>query len=129
MAHLIGVGRARALTRHVLPNLTSQVLVAATTMVGWAILIAASLNFLGFGVHPPSADWGVDLSNGIRYANASWWYATFPGVAIAATILAVNRIGDRIAARLDPRQAERARLAPLETAPVVGAPGLEEAPR
>jgi ABC-type dipeptide/oligopeptide/nickel transport system permease subunit len=125
-ARIVGVGRARILGRHVLPNLTSQVLVSATTMIGWAILIAASLNFLGFGVHPPSADWGVDLSNGIRYVNTAWWYATFLGLAIAATILAVNRLGDRLAARLDPRQAERATLAPLETAPLVTAPGTPD---
>lgn len=114
-SRLVGAGEPRVLARHVLPNLTSQILVSATSMIGWAILIAASLNFLGFGVQPPTPDWGVDLSNGVGYVNVAWWAATFPGLAIAITILAVNYLGDWIAALLDPRQAGTGSTGVLES--------------
>ncbi len=112
-ARVIGSSEPRTLRRQVLPNLVSEVLVSATSMVGWAILIAASLNFLGFGVQPPSPDWGADLSTAVQYVNTAWWLATFPGLAIAVTILAVNAFGDRLRDWLDPRRGRSpARVAP-----------------
>ncbi|HTW97662.1 MAG TPA: ABC transporter permease, partial [Acidimicrobiales bacterium] len=115
-ARVVGSSEVRTLRRQVLPNLVGDVLVSATSMVGWAILIAASLNFLGFGVQPPGADWGADLSTAVQYLNTAWWTATFPGLAIAVTILAVNAFGDSLAEWLDPRteQSRGMRLVDIE---------------
>lgn len=113
---VVGAPTPRILSRHVLPNLRGQVLVSATTLIGWAILIAASLNFLGFGVHPPTSDWGSDLSGGIQYVGSAWWIAAFPGIGIALTILAVNQIGEWLATQLDPRR--RLRPVTIEAAPL-----------
>jgi ABC-type dipeptide/oligopeptide/nickel transport system permease subunit len=102
-ARVVGCRTPRVLARHVIPNVRGQLIVAASTSVGWAILVSASLNFLGFGVHPPSADWGADLSNGTAWLGPAWWISAGPGIAITLTILAVNYLGDEIAALLDPR--------------------------
>jgi peptide/nickel transport system permease protein len=102
-ARVIGCRTPRVLVRHVIPNVRGQLIVAASTSIGWAILVSASLNFLGFGVHPPSADWGADLSNGTAWIGPAWWISAGPGIAITLTILAVNYLGDEVAALLDPR--------------------------
>lgn len=93
---VMGARPARIMGRHILPNLTSQIVVIATSAIGWAILLAATLNFLGFGVRLPTAEWGADLSAGREWLGPAWWISTFPGIAIAVTILAVNFLGDSV---------------------------------
>jgi ABC-type dipeptide/oligopeptide/nickel transport system permease subunit len=93
---VMGARPLRIMGRHILPNLTTQIVVIATSAIGWAILLAATLNFLGFGVKLPTAEWGADLSAGREWLRQAWWISNFPGVAIALTILAVNFLGESV---------------------------------
>lgn len=93
-AKVIGCRRSRIMSRHILPNVISGIVVIATSAIGWAILLAAALNFLGFGVHLPTAEWGADLSHGKDWLGPAWWISTFPGIAITITIFAANYLGD-----------------------------------
>ena len=88
--------------RHILPNVTTQVVVVASSAIGWAILTATTLNFLGFGVRLPTPEWGADLASGKSWLQLAWWTSTFPGLAITLVILASNYLGDHIAAVLEP---------------------------
>src|SRR5579884_195747 len=81
-ARVIGCSPVRLLTRHILSNVWSQVAILATTALGWSIVIAATLNFLGLGVKPPTPEWGADLAAGRQWLNVAWWVSTAPGVAI-----------------------------------------------
>lgn len=102
-AQALGCGSGTILRSHVLPGVVAQIMVVASSAIGWAILTAATLNFLGFGVHLPTAEWGADLSQGREWINVAWWIAAFPGLAITITILASNYLGDHLAALLDAR--------------------------
>jgi peptide/nickel transport system permease protein len=106
-ARVLGSGRLRILTRHILPNLMGPLIVLSTTAIGWGILTGAALNFLGLGVHPPTPEWGRDLADGRNYLVTSWWITTFPGLVIMITILAVNLVGDTLTAVLDPQLRSR----------------------
>ena len=96
-ARVLGASPIRIVALHIAPNLGSQVAVLATASLGWGILIAATLNFLGFGLSPPTADWGIDLEVGRQWLHQAWWLAVAPGVAISLTILATNLLGDIVA--------------------------------
>ncbi|GAA1760202.1 ABC transporter permease [Luedemannella helvata] len=87
-----GIGRLRVLSRHVLPNAAGPVLVLATLELGLALLSVSALSFLGFGTPPPAPEWGSLVAAGRDYLLAAWWMATLPGLVIAATVLAANRI-------------------------------------
>ncbi len=102
-AHVTGVPNRLILYRHILPNVVAPVIVAATLGVGAAILWAAALSFLGLGAQPPTAEWGRMLSDGRQYLRDQWWIATFPGLAIMVTVLAMNMLGDGLRDALDPR--------------------------
>src|SRR5690242_2565967 len=102
-ARVIGANDASILTRHILPNVAAPVIVVATLGVGAAILISATLSFLGLGSQPPTAEWGRMLSEGRQYLREQWWIATFPGLAIMLTVLALNMLGDGLRDALDPR--------------------------
>jgi len=93
---VMGARASRIMGRHILPNVTQQIVVIATSAIGWAMLLAATLNFLGFGVKLPTAEWGADLAAGREWLGPAWWMSTFPGMAIAITILAVNFLGDAV---------------------------------
>ncbi len=93
----------RILSQHVLPHTISAMLVMVTLGVGSAILIGASLSFIGLGVIDDRPDWGFLLSQGRSYLTVAWWFATFPGLAITALVIAVNVLGDALRDRLDPR--------------------------
>ncbi|RCV54595.1 ABC transporter permease [Marinitenerispora sediminis] len=106
----IEAGRALGLTtpailvRHVFPNALAPLLVRASLGMGFAILTAASLSFLGLGVQPPTPEWGVMISEARGYIiTGEWWLATFPGLAIATSILGFNLLGDGLRDVLDPR--------------------------
>ena len=89
--------------RHILPNITSPIIVLATIGVAGAILTASGLSYLGLGAQPPTAEWGAMLSSARSYLRESWWMATFPGVAIMLVVLSLNLFGDGLRDVLDPR--------------------------
>jgi len=102
-AHCIGCSDLRIMTRHILPNALSPVLVAATLGVAGAILTESALSFLGIGVQPPTPSWGNILTSGKDYIEFAWWLSLFPGLAILITVLSYNLLGEGIRDALDPR--------------------------
>lgn len=90
-----GNGRPRILLYHLLPNALPPALVQATLTLGWGILDVAGLSFLGVGITPPTAEWGVLVSDGAQYINSGqWWISVFPGLFILLAVLGFNLIGD-----------------------------------
>jgi ABC-type dipeptide/oligopeptide/nickel transport system permease subunit len=107
-ARAIGAGSTRILAQHVLPNVTAPIIVIASVQLGGAILVQASLSFLGLGPSPPTPTWGGMLSGpGRAYMEESPWLAIFPGLAIAVAVLGFNLLGDGVRDVLDPRLRER----------------------
>jgi peptide/nickel transport system permease protein len=102
-ARVVGATDPSILVRHILPNVVAPIIIVATLGVGSAILVAATLSFLGLGSQPPTPEWGRMLSEGRQYLREQWWIATFPGVAIMLTVLALNLLGDGLRDALDPR--------------------------
>jgi peptide/nickel transport system permease protein len=102
-ARAIGVSRWRIMFRHILPNCLSPIIVQATLDMGYIILAIAGLGFLGLGTQPPTADWGVMVSDGREFFMIQWWISTFSGAAIFLTVLAFNLVGDGIREALDPK--------------------------
>jgi peptide/nickel transport system permease protein len=98
-----GCGDLRVLVRHVLPNVLTPVIVLVTLGIPGAIVAGAALSFLGLGIKPPTPDWGEMLSRGRAFMGTAWWLSTFPGLAIAIVVLAINRFGDGLRDALDPR--------------------------
>jgi peptide/nickel transport system permease protein len=85
----------------ILPNISGPILVEFTVRLGYAIFAIASLSFLGFGIQPPTPDWGEDIANSYQYLAAGYWWETlFPALAIASLVVAINLIGDSIEAVL-----------------------------
>jgi peptide/nickel transport system permease protein len=93
----------RLLLRHVLPNALTPIIVVATLELAFMIIYESALSFLGLGVQPPTPTWGWMLADGRNYIGTAWWLATFPGLAIMLTVLAVNLLGDWLRDTLDPR--------------------------
>jgi peptide/nickel transport system permease protein len=91
-ARAVGTRWHVSLRRHVLPNAAGPVLVLAVLEFGLAILAVSSLSFLGYGAPPPAPEWGSLIAEGRNYIAVSWWLCAMPGFAIAATVLAVNRV-------------------------------------
>jgi len=91
-ARFIGTRWYATLWRHVLPNAAGPVLVLAVLEFGLAILAISSLSFLGYGAPPPAPEWGSLIAEGRNYLATSWWLCALPGLAIAATVLSLNRI-------------------------------------
>jgi peptide/nickel transport system permease protein len=106
-ARALGCSHAKILVRHILPNMIAPVLVYATLAVAGAILAGASLNYLGLGAKPPTAEWGLMLAESRDELRRSWWLAVFPGVAIMLTVIAINAVGDGLRDAFDPRLARR----------------------
>ncbi len=102
-ARAIGASGARIVFRHIGPNVLSATIVFATYELSRMILMEATLSFLGLGVQPPTPTWGGMISEGQKYLTMAWSASVFPGIAIAATILAVNMLGDVLRDALDPR--------------------------
>jgi peptide/nickel transport system permease protein len=99
----IGAGSFRILFAHILPNAMSPIIVRATIGLGFTILVAAVLGFLGVGATPPQPDWGLTISESRNYLPDAWWYATFPGLAILVAVLGFNLLGDGLRDLVDPR--------------------------
>ena len=106
-AVIVGNRPLRIVLRHILPNVFGPIIVLATLDVGWAILNASALSFLGLGVQPPTAEWGLMLNEGRGFLRDAPWMTTAPGLAIATTVLAANLLGDALRDILDPRQRTR----------------------
>ncbi|ONI64027.1 ABC transporter permease [Okibacterium fritillariae] len=102
---LLGNGPFTSLSKDILPNVVSPVVVLATLDVGTAILLLSGLSFLGLGAVPPTPDWGAMVSDGVQNFS-SWWIAAFPGLAILTVVLAFNFLGDALRDALDPRSQE-----------------------
>ena len=93
----------RIISKHVVPNALSPVIVQVTLALAGAILSAAGLSFLGLGAQPPTAEWGSMLNSARPYIREAHWAVTFPGLAIVITVLALNFVGDGLRDALDPR--------------------------
>jgi peptide/nickel transport system permease protein len=106
-AQSLGAGLPRILLRHILPNVASVYIVLATAGIAQAILVEASLSFLGVGVRPPEPSWGSMLLDASRYAVRAPYMAIFPGVAITLAVFGFNLFGDALRDYLDPRLRSR----------------------
>jgi len=98
----VGSGTLRVMFVEVLPNLVAPVIVLATLLVPTAIVFEATLSFLGLGVAPPTPTWGGMLSDSVSFYRVAWWFPLFPGLALLATTLAFNLLGDSVRDALDP---------------------------
>jgi peptide/nickel transport system permease protein len=98
----LGGSDGRIICRHLLPNVLASVIVVATLEVARMMLLESALSFLGLGVRPPTPSWGAMLADGRLYLATAWWLATFPGLAIALTVLSLNVVGDWLRDVLDP---------------------------
>ena len=103
-ARAAGFGHSRIILRHMLPNVMAPYLIMVTAFLGQAILLEASLSFLGLGVQEPLPAWGLMLRGAaVEFAEAAPWMAIFPGVAISLSVFAFNLFGDSLRDALDPR--------------------------
>lgn len=105
-ARSVGVSPLKIITRHILPNALAPIIVQASMDFGSIILTSASLSFLGLGAQPPQPEWGLLISIGRNFFLSSWWYVTFPGLAVFITVLAFNFVGDGLREILDPKTRE-----------------------
>jgi peptide/nickel transport system permease protein len=101
---IIGLGGSvpRIIMRHILPNVASTFMVVATLELARAIVLEATLSFLGLGIQPPTPSWGGMIHEGRDYLDSAWWISIFPGVVLMLTSLVVSRTGDWLRDVLDP---------------------------
>lgn len=99
-ARSVGVGTPRLLRRYLLPAVAPSIIVVGSFSAAQAILTEAALSFLGVGVDPTTPSWGAMLDLGRNYLQSAWWMATFPGIAIALTVLGANLLGDWLRDRI-----------------------------
>jgi len=108
LAEVTGASRLRVIWRHLLPNVLNTVMVLFSLTMGVAIIVEASLSFLGVGVPPPTPAWGLMMSEGRGPLIAGkWWISVFPGLCIMLLVLATNLLGDWLRVRLDPQLRNR----------------------
>ena len=104
-ARLSGNGPARVLATHVFPNCLPPMMVQASLNLGWAILNAAGLSFIGLGVRPPTPEWGIMVAEGAAFiVSGEWWIALFPGLALMLAVFCFNLLGDGLRDLIDPRR-------------------------
>ncbi len=104
-ARLSGNSDIRILAMHIFPNALPPMMVQISLNMGWAILNAAGLSFIGLGVRPPTAEWGIMVAEGANFViSGEWWLAMFPGLALMLTVFAFNLLGDGLRDIVDPRQ-------------------------
>jgi len=108
-ARALGYGRIRIMLTQILPNIVGPILVVATLGVAFAILIEASLSFLGLGAQPPAPSWGGMLSTAREQLFTAPWISIFPGLAIFVTVLGLNLLGDGLRDVLDPHTTRQRR--------------------
>lgn len=103
-ARLSGNSGLEVLARHVFPNILPPIMVQISLNMGWAILNAAGLSFIGLGVRPPQAEWGIMVAEGATYIiSGEWWVALFPGAVLMLAVFTFNLLGDGLRDLLDPR--------------------------
>jgi peptide/nickel transport system permease protein len=103
-ARMVGNSPARVLTLHIVPNILPTMMVQASLNLGWAILNAAGLSFIGLGVKSPTPEWGIMVSEGASYIfSGEWWTFAFPGFALVLAVFCFNLIGDGLRDLIDPR--------------------------
>ena len=108
-ARVIGASDVRILLAHILPNATAPLIVQVTFGFALAILVEASMSFLGLGTPPPAPSWGVIISDGREFIRTAPWLMVFPGLAISLAVMGLNFIGDGLRDVLDPRLRNTAR--------------------
>jgi peptide/nickel transport system permease protein len=102
-ARLAGCGDVKILSAHVFPNILPPMMVQISLNMGWAILNAAGLSFIGLGVRPPDAEWGIMVAEGATYiVSGEWWMALFPGAALMIAVFCFNLLGDGLRDLVDP---------------------------
>ncbi|MFZ2227385.1 MAG: ABC transporter permease [Candidatus Nanopelagicaceae bacterium] len=99
----MGISQWKIMTRHILRNITTPLVVQVATDLGAVILASGSLAFIGLGAQPPLADWGLMIAQGRSVIFDQWWISTFPGIAIFSIVLAFNLLGDALRDHFDPR--------------------------
>ena len=100
--HALGGGALRIVWKHVVPNVLSSLVVIATLELARAIVLEATLSFLGLGVQPPTPSWGGMVQEGREHLDSAWWISTFPGILLMMTSIVVSRTGDWLRDLLDP---------------------------
>jgi peptide/nickel transport system permease protein len=104
-ARLAGNGDARILLMHLIPNAMPPMMVQVSLNMGWAILNAAGLSFIGLGVSPPEAEWGIMVAEGATFIiSGEWWVALFPGAVLMSAVFTFNLLGDGLRDLIDPRK-------------------------
>jgi peptide/nickel transport system permease protein len=104
-ARLAGNGELRVLFYHLVPNVMPPMMVQISLNMGWAILNAAGLSFIGLGVRPPEAEWGIMVAEGAQYIiSGEWWIALFPGMVLMLAVFCFNLLGDSLRDLIDPRR-------------------------
>ena len=103
LARVAGASPPYIIRRHLLPNILNTIVVLATLQIGWAIIIEASLSFLGLGIPPPTPTWGNIIAEDRTYVTTVWWTSVFGGLALALVGLSVNFFGDWLRDVLDPK--------------------------
>jgi peptide/nickel transport system permease protein len=99
----MGASNRRIIFLHILPNILTPIIVRSTIGIGYTILTAAALGFLGVGAQAPSPEWGLALSEAREFLPKAWWFALFPGLAIFTVVMAFNMFGDGLRDVIDPR--------------------------
>jgi peptide/nickel transport system permease protein len=108
LAEINGVRKLRIIFRHIVPNVINSVMVVFSLQVGVAVIIEASLSFLGVGVPPPEPSWGLMMAQEREsLMEGKWWLAVFPGMCITMLVLSANMLGDWLRVRLDPQLRNR----------------------
>ena len=106
-ARLSGNSPLQVLCLHIVPNILPPMMVQISLNLGWAILNAAGLSFIGLGVRPPTPEWGIMVSEGAQYIiSGEWWLFFFPGLALVLTVFSFNLLGDGLRDLLDPKGRE-----------------------
>ena len=103
LAHVAGASTTRILVRHILPGITSTLIIVATVEVGGVIILEATLSFLGAGAPPPTPTWGSMVADGRARLATAWWISALPGISILLTVMSLNMLGDWLRDTLDPK--------------------------
>lgn len=103
-ARAVGATQTRIVTRHIVPNLLSTLIVQVSLALSWAVLTEGALSFLGLSAQPPAPSWGVMLNEGRQYLEFATHLAIFPGIAIMIAVLGFNLLGDGLSDALDPQR-------------------------
>jgi peptide/nickel transport system permease protein len=106
-AEIVGCRPRRIIFRHILPNLLSPLVTLAILEFARVVIAEAALSFIGLGIQPPQISWGLDVTAGRNYVFNAWWLVTFPGIAIALTVLGLNLVASWLRIFSDPREREK----------------------